>query len=234
MRSISPSIALGSTEAMARRPAIWRSSASIWSAGRQDTINAFGPGLLRYQRQPELLAHHTRKKAADRVLLPTRRLHDGGDRCALGLSKQGEDGLLFGPAAGRTPGNVPRLRRSVRAALGARKLGLCGDFAVRHVRILFGCDGTRRRHHRSPAVAASPAGQDPDRANRPLSRHGIQQAIWLYLRFTLSLRDVEDLLAERGIMVSYETVRRWVNHFGPMIAADCANVAQAPHDLAFG
>ena len=45
----------------------------------------------------------------------------------------------------------------------------------------------------------------------------IQQAIWLYLRFTLSLRDVEDLLAERGIMVSYETVRRWVNHFGPMI-----------------
>ena len=39
------------------------------------------------------------------------------------------------------------------------------------------------------------------------------------LRFTLSFRDVEDLLAERGIGVSYETVRRWVNHFGPMIAA---------------
>jgi hypothetical protein len=48
----------------------------------------------------------------------------------------------------------------------------------------------------------------------------IQQAIWLYLRFTLSLRDVEDLLAERGVCVSYETVRRWVNHFGPKIAAD--------------
>jgi hypothetical protein len=48
----------------------------------------------------------------------------------------------------------------------------------------------------------------------------IQRAIWLYLRFTLSFRDVEDLLAERGILVSYETVRRWVNHFGPMIAAD--------------
>ena len=44
----------------------------------------------------------------------------------------------------------------------------------------------------------------------------IQQAIWLYFRFTLSFRDVEDLLAERGITVSYETVRRWVNHFGPM------------------
>jgi putative transposase len=48
----------------------------------------------------------------------------------------------------------------------------------------------------------------------------IHQAIWLYLRFTLSLRDVEDLLAERGVAVSYETVRRWVNHFGPMIAAN--------------
>jgi hypothetical protein len=48
----------------------------------------------------------------------------------------------------------------------------------------------------------------------------IQQAIWLYLRFTLSFRDVEDLLAKRGITVSYKTVRRWVNHFGPKIAAD--------------
>src|SRR5208337_4825609 len=34
----------------------------------------------------------------------------------------------------------------------------------------------------------------------------IHQPIWLYLRFTLSLRDVEDLLAERGVAVSYETV----------------------------
>src|ERR1700737_283721 len=48
----------------------------------------------------------------------------------------------------------------------------------------------------------------------------IQHAIWLYIWFTLSFRDVEDLLAERGIMVSYETVRRGVNHFGPMGAAD--------------
>jgi putative transposase len=57
----------------------------------------------------------------------------------------------------------------------------------------------------------------------------IQQAIWLYLRFTLSLRDVEDLLTERGIMVSYETVRRWVNHFGPMIAADLRKRRPKPH-----
>ena len=46
----------------------------------------------------------------------------------------------------------------------------------------------------------------------------IQHAIWLYLRFTLSYRDVEDLLAERGLDVSYETVRRWVLKFGPTIA----------------
>jgi Uncharacterized protein conserved in bacteria (DUF2252) len=48
------------------------------------TINAFGPGILRYQVQAELLAHHARKEAADRVLLPARRLYDGGDRCPLG------------------------------------------------------------------------------------------------------------------------------------------------------
>src|SRR4030081_3613224 len=46
----------------------------------------------------------------------------------------------------------------------------------------------------------------------------IQHAIWLYLRFTLSYRDVEDLLAERGLDVSYETVRRWVLKFGPAVA----------------
>ena len=57
----------------------------------------------------------------------------------------------------------------------------------------------------------------------------IQQSIWLYLRFTLSLRDVEDLLAERGVAVSYETVRRWVNHFGPMIAADLRKRRLKPH-----
>jgi transposase-like protein len=46
----------------------------------------------------------------------------------------------------------------------------------------------------------------------------IQHAMWLYLRFTLSYRDVEELLAERGLDVSYETVRRWVLKFGPVIA----------------
>src|SRR5438874_8233800 len=46
----------------------------------------------------------------------------------------------------------------------------------------------------------------------------IQHAVWPYLRFTLSYRDVEELLAERGLDISYETVRRWVLKFGPAIA----------------
>ena len=46
----------------------------------------------------------------------------------------------------------------------------------------------------------------------------IQHAIWLYVRFTLSYRDVEELLAERGLEVSYETIRRWVLKFGPAFA----------------
>jgi putative transposase len=46
----------------------------------------------------------------------------------------------------------------------------------------------------------------------------IQYAVWLYFRFPLSYRDVEDLLAERGIDVSYETIRRWALKFGQAFA----------------
>ena len=46
----------------------------------------------------------------------------------------------------------------------------------------------------------------------------IQQAVWLYLRFTLSYRDVEELLEQRGLEVSHETIRRWVLKFGPAFA----------------
>jgi transposase-like protein len=48
----------------------------------------------------------------------------------------------------------------------------------------------------------------------------IRHKVWLYLRFTLSYRDVEDLLAERGLDVSYESVRRWVLKFGPLFARE--------------
>jgi len=48
----------------------------------------------------------------------------------------------------------------------------------------------------------------------------IRHSVWLYARFTLGLRDVEELLAERGLDVSYETVRRWFLKFGSGIAAN--------------
>ncbi len=46
----------------------------------------------------------------------------------------------------------------------------------------------------------------------------IQYTVWLYHRFNLSHRDIEDLLAERGIEVSYEAIRLWCNKFGPQFA----------------
>jgi putative transposase len=60
----------------------------------------------------------------------------------------------------------------------------------------------------------------------PIIRH----AIWLYLRFTLSYRDVEELLAERGLDLSYETVRRWVIKFGPIIARNLRHRRACPSD----
>ena len=48
----------------------------------------------------------------------------------------------------------------------------------------------------------------------------IRLAVMRYVRFPLSLRNVEDLLHERGIDVSHETIRFWWNRFGPMFAAD--------------
>ncbi|MGD9809852.1 MAG: IS6 family transposase [Sphingobium sp.] len=48
----------------------------------------------------------------------------------------------------------------------------------------------------------------------------IRLVVMLYVRFPLSLRNVEDLLFERGIDISYETVRFWWNRFGPMFAAE--------------
>jgi transposase-like protein len=46
----------------------------------------------------------------------------------------------------------------------------------------------------------------------------IRHAVWLYFRFTLSLRDVEELLAQRGVEVSYETIRCWTLKFGRQFA----------------
>ena len=46
----------------------------------------------------------------------------------------------------------------------------------------------------------------------------IKRVIWLYFRFNLSLREIEELMAERGVDVSYETIRRWIERFGSVFA----------------
>src|SRR5690349_13180579 len=58
----------------------------------------------------------------------------------------------------------------------------------------------------------------------------IQHAVWLYLRFTLSYRDVEELLAERGLDISYETIRCRVLKFGPLIARRLRRCRPRPSD----
>jgi|SRR5271165_2093322 len=57
-------------------------------------------------------------------------------------------------------------------------------------------------------------------ARHPFRPAIIQHAVWLYVGFTLSYRDVEDRLADRGPDVSDETVRRWVLKFGPLFARE--------------
>ena len=58
----------------------------------------------------------------------------------------------------------------------------------------------------------------------------IRHAVWLYARFTLSYRDVEDLLAERGLDISYESVRRWFLKFSTPIAQNLRGMRPTPSD----
>jgi putative transposase len=58
----------------------------------------------------------------------------------------------------------------------------------------------------------------------------IRHCVWLYARFTLSHRDIEEILAERGIDVSHETARRWFLKFGPTIAANLRRLRPRPSD----
>jgi len=46
----------------------------------------------------------------------------------------------------------------------------------------------------------------------------IKQVVWLYFRFNLSFREIEEMMAWRGVDVSYDTIRRWINTFGPVFA----------------
>ncbi|MEP3438235.1 MAG: IS6 family transposase [Hoeflea sp.] len=59
----------------------------------------------------------------------------------------------------------------------------------------------------------------------------VAHAVWFYLRFNLSLREVEEMLLERGIDVSYETVRRWIAKFGPPIARNLRRWQARPGDV---
>ena len=56
----------------------------------------------------------------------------------------------------------------------------------------------------------------------------IDHCVWLYFRFTLSFREVEEMMLARGVVVSYETIRRWCAKFGPATPASCVGVAPAP------
>lgn len=59
----------------------------------------------------------------------------------------------------------------------------------------------------------------PTTAVEPVRTPGvIHHAVWLYFRFSLSLRDVEEMLAQRGIEISYEIIRCWTIKFGPLVA----------------
>ena len=59
----------------------------------------------------------------------------------------------------------------------------------------------------------------------------IARAVWLYYRFPLSLRLVKEMLLERGIPVSYETVRRWGIKFGPSYARRLHRKQPRPTDI---
>ena len=56
----------------------------------------------------------------------------------------------------------------------------------------------------------------------------IKRAIWMYFRFNLSFRDVEELMIERGVDVSYETIRRWVDKFGSTYAKRIKSRSENP------
>jgi len=58
----------------------------------------------------------------------------------------------------------------------------------------------------------------------------ISHAVWRYFRFNLSYRDVEELLAERGIVVTYETIRQWARKFGQTYATQLRQRRAQPGD----
>ena len=61
----------------------------------------------------------------------------------------------------------------------------------------------------------------------------ISHAVWLYFRFTLSFRDIEELLAARGIVLTYETIRQWCLKFVQLLAREVRRRQPHPGDMGF-
>src|SRR6267143_1044454 len=79
------------------------------------------------------------------------------------------------------------------------------------------------------SVAATQVDASPYRGYR-FPPEIIAHAVWLYFRFHLSFRDVQDLLAERGVIVSHETIRQWCTKFGAAFAARLRRRRARPGD----
>jgi transposase-like protein len=68
-------------------------------------------------------------------------------------------------------------------------------------------------------------------ARHQFPSEAIRHVVWLYLRLTLNYRDVEELLAERGLEISYETVRRWVLKVGPAFSRNLRRLRPRPASI---
>ena len=83
-------------------------------------------------------------------------------------------------------------------------------------------------HVSAPANAAPP--RDPLYRGYRFPAEIISHAVWLYYRFTLSHRDIEDLLAERGVQVSYEAIRLWCRSTSSSGISRCLRADSRHHD----
>jgi transposase-like protein len=83
-------------------------------------------------------------------------------------------------------------------------------------------------------TAAMPTARDPLYQRHRFPPEVISHAVWLYFRFPLSLRMVEEMLATRGICVTYETVRQWRKKFGKARRSDPPARACSRRQMAYG
>ena len=132
---------------MARPPWLAASRCSAFGLAAAIAIGAYAVRLLGFEGKAELLANDARKEAADRMLLPARGLHDGGDRHPLGSSQETEDLLLLRAGSGLRlklcflSGSFPR---SALCCARQFRFGIAGFLG--HLGLLF-----RLRRRRAPS-----------------------------------------------------------------------------------